>query len=441
MMFTSVRRARHVRRVRRAVPAGVAAVLVAGAISLGASGAEAASLGTLDVGPATGTDTTGITLTTSGPCPSPATNLIVSVTGSGFPAGGQNVVGNSPVSAYQTTSNGGIVVPLTQTMRDYANTAGFTTLQGRYDFTLTCRGAFGSATYGDFGAPIWFTSNTAYQNTEPAAKTTTSLAVSPASPVVEGTSVKLTATVAPNTAAGTVQFKDGTQALGGPVAVSGGTATLTTGALAAGSHSLTVVFTPSDASAYTASTSAAVSYTVKIKAPQVVTAPKVTGTVRVGSTVTCSATFSGATSYTYAWLRDGAAISGATGRTRALVAADYAHRLACRVTAANSTGSTTATSPSVTVALGPALRNTVHPSISGTARVGKRLTARPGSWTPAATTYTYVWKRDGHAIRGATHSTYVLTRADKGHRITVTVVAKRTGYANGTATSSSVRVG
>ncbi|MGW3953461.1 Ig-like domain repeat protein [Streptomyces sp. NPDC004752] len=435
MMFTSV---------RRALPAGIAAVLVAGAIGLGATGAEAASLGTLDVGPPTGTDTSGITLTTSGACPSPATNLIVSVTGSGFPSDGKIVVSNSPISTYQTAQNDGIVVPLTQTMRDYANEAGSPTLQGRYDFTLTCRGAFGSATYGDFGAPIWFTSETAYRNTDPAGSvtaTTTTLTAAPAGPVVEGTSVKLTAAVAPNTAAGTVQFKDGTKALGSPAAVSAGTASLTTTALAAGSHSLTAEFTPSDASAYAPSTSAALPYTVKIKPPTVVTAPKVTGTVRVGSTVTCSATFNGATSYTYAWLRDSAVISGATGRTRALVAADYAHKLACRVTATNGGGKTTATSPAVTVARGPALKNTVRPSITGTARVGKRLTAKPGSWTPTATSYGYVWKRDGHAIRGGTHSTYLLTRTDKRHLITVTVTAKRSGYTNGTATSKSVRVG
>jgi hypothetical protein len=433
MMLTSI---------RRTLPAGVAAVLVAGAIGLAATGAEAASLGTLDVSPPTGTDTTGMTLTTSGPCPDPATNLIVSVTGSGFPSDGQIVVGNSPIGAYQTTGNGGIVVPLTQTMRDYANTAGFTTLQGRYDFTLTCRGAFGSTTYGDFGSPVWFTSNTAYQNTDPAGSvtaTTTTLAAGPASPVVEGTSVKLTATVAPDTAAGSVQFKDGAQALGSPVAVSSGTASLTTTGLAVGSHSLTAQFTPADASAYAPSTSAALSYVVKVKPPQVVSAPKVSGTVRVGSTVTCSATFSGATSYKYAWLRDGTPITGATGRTRSLVAADYPHKIACRVTASNSTGSTTATSPAVSVARGPALKNTVRPSITGTARVGYRLTARPGSWTPPATSYGYVWKRDGRAITGATRSTYVLTRADRYHLITVTVIAKRAGYANGTATSPSVR--
>ncbi|MFT4212467.1 MAG: HtaA domain-containing protein, partial [Microbacterium sp.] len=54
---------------------------------------------------------------------------------------------------------------------------------------------------------------------------------------------------------------DGSTSLG-TADVESGTATLTTSALAAGDHSLTAVFTPEDETAYTASTSDAVSYTV-----------------------------------------------------------------------------------------------------------------------------------------------------------------------------------
>ncbi|MGH3548207.1 MAG: Ig-like domain-containing protein, partial [Pseudonocardiaceae bacterium] len=50
--------------------------------------------------------------------------------------------------------------------------------------------------------------------------TTTALAVSPVSPVVQGTPVTLTATITPSTAVGTVQFKDGTTDIGGLVTVS-----------------------------------------------------------------------------------------------------------------------------------------------------------------------------------------------------------------------------
>ncbi|MCF3133792.1 Ig-like domain repeat protein [Streptomyces olivochromogenes] len=204
-----------------------------------------------------------MTLTTSGACPANATNVIVSVTGTGFPAAGQNVVGNSPISSYGTDAGGGLIIPLTQTMRDYANTAGFTTLTGKYTFLVTCRTAFNATSLGDFPASVWFTSNTTYQNTDPSAKTptTTSLAVSPASPVTTGTNVTLTATVAPAAAAGTVQFRDNGAALGAPVTVNNGTATFSTSTLGAGPHSLTADFTPTDP-AFAGSSSSTVAYTV-----------------------------------------------------------------------------------------------------------------------------------------------------------------------------------
>jgi hypothetical protein len=431
----------YAKAVRRSLAATLVSVVGAGAFVLGTGGAEADVIGSMEVTPATGFDTSGIDFTTSGACPDTASYIIVSVKGKGFPDGGQNVVGNSPITTYHEAPNGGMEVPLTSTMRQYANTAGFTTLEGRYDFTLTCRTAFNGTSLGDFTAPIWFTSNTTYQNTAPVTATTTTLAASPASSAVQGTAVKLTATVAPAAAVGTVRFLDGTTQLGTPVAVSGGTATLTTSALAVGTHTLKAAFTPSDSAVYGASTSAPLSYTVKIKPPAVVTAAKVTGTVRVASTVTCSVSFSGATSTKYAWLRDGKTVSGATTRTHGLTSTDYAHKIACRATATNTTGSTTSTSPSVTVAVGPALKNVAKPSIAGTHRVGYRQTARPGSWSPSATSYSYVWKRDGRTISGATHSTYTATRSDRGHKLTVTITAKRTGYSKGTATTASVKIG
>ncbi|MEU3980958.1 Ig-like domain-containing protein [Streptomyces sp. NPDC026672] len=249
----------------RALAGGLAslvAVLAGGLIT--APSAAAAEIGTAVVDPATGFDDSGISLTTSGACPDNATNILVTVAGSGFPAEGQNVVGNSPISTYPTASNGGMVIPLTQTMRDYANTAGFTTLTGKYTFTVICRTAFNGTSLGDFTSSIWFTSNTEYQNTDPASKTdtTTSLAVSPNAPVAAGTPVTLTAAVGPAGAGGKVQFNDNGDPLGGPVTVSGGQAQLTTSALGAGNHSLTAVFTPSS-TAYNGSASSAVSYTVE----------------------------------------------------------------------------------------------------------------------------------------------------------------------------------
>ncbi|MCF3133794.1 hypothetical protein [Streptomyces olivochromogenes] len=163
------------KRLSRPAAAGLGTLLLACGTAglLAVPGAHAAAGGKLEVGPAKGKDTETMTLTSAGACPSNATNLIVSVTGSGFPADGKVVVGNSPLGTYGTTPAGGYVVPLTETMRDYANEAGFQKLQGRYDFTLTCRTAFNGTSLADFTAPIWFTSNTDYQSTDPNGGSTT----------------------------------------------------------------------------------------------------------------------------------------------------------------------------------------------------------------------------------------------------------------------------
>ena len=92
--------------------------------------------------------------------------------------------------------------------------------------------------------------------------TTTTVTSSVPSPTTTGTSVTFTATLTPNTAAGTVQFMNGTTAMGSPVAVSSGTATYTTSFGAAATYPITAVFTPTSATAFVASTSSAISYVV-----------------------------------------------------------------------------------------------------------------------------------------------------------------------------------
>lgn len=90
--------------------------------------------------------------------------------------------------------------------------------------------------------------------------TTTTLSVSPTATTEQGDDVALTATVAP-VAPGTVQFLDGSGAIGEPVPVADGVAELTTDALAVGEHSLTAAFTPADPG-YASSVSAAVAHTI-----------------------------------------------------------------------------------------------------------------------------------------------------------------------------------
>ncbi|WP_193606890.1 Ig-like domain-containing protein [Nocardioides lijunqiniae] len=78
-------------------------------------------------------------------------------------------------------------------------------------------------------------------------------------------------------------------------------------------------------------------------------------------------------------------------------------------------------------------------TIGGTPVVGGTLTAAPtdpAATTPAAESFTYAWAADGRPIRGASGATLNLTAAEVGARITVTVTATRTDYADAAATST-----
>ncbi len=76
---------------------------------------------------------------------------------------------------------------------------------------------------------------------------------------------------------------------------------------------------------------------------------------------------------------------------------------------------------------------TAIPAITGTATVGQTLTLGNGTWAGDATiAYTYAWYANNVQISGATASTFVLTAAQSGKRITGRVTAT-----NGAGTASS----
>ena len=79
-------------------------------------------------------------------------------------------------------------------------------------------------------------------------------------------------------------------------------------------------------------------------------------------------------------------------------------------------------------------------SIAGTPTSGSTLTYTQGvaSGGVAPYAYTWVWRRDGVNISGATASTYTLTSADAGKNITVRLTATDATAAAASATTSSV---
>ena len=97
------------------------------------------------------------------------------------------------------------------------------------------------------------------------APTTTTLSVSPASAANHGSTVKLTATVTPSAAAGSVEFRDRSKILN-TVTVASGKASYSTDTLADGVQKLSTEFVPADAGTYRSSTSSAHDITVSARA-------------------------------------------------------------------------------------------------------------------------------------------------------------------------------
>jgi hypothetical protein len=180
------------------------------------------------------------------------------------------------------------------------------------------------------------------------------------------------------------------------------------------------------------------------------TPPGITGTPRVGETLTASngTWANNPTAYQYQWQRCNAsgagcvAVSGATRQTYVLTGADANRTMRVRVLAVNADGAAAARSnPTARVALSPeAPRNTVRPAVNGDATVGMELAVDAGTWT-GAPALAYQWQRcdvDGvtcFAVAGATGQTYGVRTSDLGFRLRVVV---RGTNSQGTSTATSL---
>jgi hypothetical protein len=183
--------------------------------------------------------------------------------------------------------------------------------------------------------------------------------------------------------------------------------------------------------------------------------PAITGSAVVGARLsTTNGSWTGAQPITYAyqWVRCGADgglpdgsncphIANATQASYTLTGNEAGFRIRVRVTATNSSGSTTVASNATSVVGGSAPANTRAPAVSGSMVDGATLTATAGTWTGAAPiTFAYQWQRSNSPgttfapISGATSALYRLAAADVGRRILVRVTARN---AAGSTTAQS----
>lgn len=215
--------------------------------------------------------------------------------------------------------------------------------------------------------------------------------------------------------------------------------------LGVGNHSFLVQAT--DAAGNTSSAS----YNWQIgTAPANSGAPSIdAGPATVGQTVnlTATGTWSGspAPSFGTQWERcdqagaNCAPITGETGNSYVVQAADAGSTLAAAVTGSNGLGSSTASSASTAIVTGPPV-NTAVPAISGIAAVGQTLSASSGSWNGyPAPGYTYAWQDCSGSTctpNGGTGPSYSVQAGDAGSSLEVIVTASNGIGTPGTASSA-----
>ena len=159
-------------------------------------------------------------------------------------------------------------------------------------------------------------------------------------------------------------------------------------------------------------------------------APTISGTVQVGETLTASTTsiadsdgLANAT-FTYQWIKldsnlNDSDISGATGSTYTLVAADAGTGIKVRVSFTDDAGNTESlTNESALIVMAANNPATGAPTISGTAQVGETLTASTTGIADSDgltnVTFTYQWLAGDTDITDATGATYTLAGRRRG---------------------------
>lgn len=206
--------------------------------------------------------------------------------------------------------------------------------------------------------------------------------------------------------------------------------------------------------------------------------PTISGTARVGSTLTAVAgTWSPApVTLAYRWYVDGTAVSGSAGEKVTFVvrSGDVGDQVTVKVTGSKSGSSSVSKTSAKTAAVTAAPASTptptptptttptpkptttptptpipttapaavitgATPTISGAPVVGATLTASAGSWSPSPVTLAYRWYVDGVAVSGTSgeKATFVVRSGDVGDTVTVRVTGSKSGFPSVTRESAA----
>lgn len=141
------------------------------------------------------------------------------------------------------------------------------------------------------------------------------------------------------------------------------------------------------------------------------------GALAYGETLTAVVTPNPQAVREYRWSRGSTGISGETGSTYTITAADIGYQLKVRAIVADGVWEDSNYTGVI---------NLTDVTVTGTTSVGNVLTAHPNPL--GGDSYTYQWYRDGVAIEGATGYTYVLQSADAGKSVKVRAFTRNVNY-------------
>lgn len=136
--------------------------------------------------------------------------------------------------------------------------------------------------------------------------------------------------------------------------------------------------------------------------------------------------------WVWKWFADGSAISGATGRTLTLSAAQAGKRITVEASARrlNFADRAWTSAPYGPVELQEwASTGAPEVVVDGVPAYGQTLVAEPGTgWLPTPDRYSYQWKRNGSVVPNATYASYAIRTEDVGARISVVVSGVKPGF-------------
>jgi hypothetical protein len=123
-----------------------------------------------------------------------------------------------------------------------------------------------------------------------------------------------------------------------------------------------------------------------------------------------------------------------------VAAGNVGKSISVRVTATSAGDTTTKTTDGTTEVRKARFATAPKPKLVGTVATDQTVEADPGTWAAVPDSLAFSWKRNGKAIARATDAVYVVTPADTGKKLSVTVTARKAGYVTASVTSASTTV-